>query len=478
MTIPSEFLRQMDGVTGWQAESFCRVQDSGEQVQSIRLNKAKIPGADLLGFPTASNVPWSESGLYLSERPKYTLDPLLHAGGYYVQEASSMFLEQAIRQLNTKKEGCRVLDLCAAPGGKSTHLLSLLPEHSVLVSNEVIKTRVTILEENLIKWGDPNRIITNNDPRDFSALGPSFDIILVDAPCSGSGMFRRDPKAIEEWSPELVELCAQRQQRILADIWPCLREGGLLIYSTCSYSVQEDEDIVDWICEEFDAESLSVRLESSWDIVETISPRKQGWGYRFFPDRVKGEGLFLSAFRKTDVRNNEFNTVINEKYSSGSGKKADRSGGKKGKIKLEKAGRQQVQDLQDWIKPGLSDFYLLQDTIIGMPGSVAELLHELGSLYIRSAGLALGKWAGKQLVPDHALAVSTMLAKENIAQTALDLDAAIAFLRKEEVPTEGSKPGWNLATYKNLGLGWLKVLPNRSNNYYPKEWRILMQNQR
>lgn len=456
MNIPSEFIPHMNGVAGWQADAFCKVQDGGEQVHSIRVNPLKIADHTLLDFEPEARVPWTSTGYYLPSRPRYTLDPFLHAGAYYVQEASSMFLEQAIQQSNPATGACHVLDLCAAPGGKSTHLLSLLGPDAVLVSNEVIKSRVSILEENLVKWGNSNQLITNNDPRDFTKLGPLFDIILVDAPCSGSGLFRRDPKAMEEWSPELVDLCAQRQKRILADIWPCLKENGVLIYSTCSYSRQENEEVVDWIMAEQEAASLPMKLNPSWGIVESISPARHGWGYRFFPDQLRGEGLFMAVFRKQSTT---FSSPV-----------------KKGKIKLERAGRQPIQNIQEWIKPGWADFFLVQENMVGMPPVVADLLAALSSMYVRRAGLTLGKWAGKQLIPDHALALSGMLAPDAVHQIALNKEAAIAFLRKDEVHIEGSTPGWNLVKYNGLGLGWMKVLANRSNNYYPKEWRILMQN--
>lgn len=447
----------MAGTPGWQEAAYCRVLETGEQVQSIRLNPRKWTDSQSLSFPVEAAIPWTQTGYYLPERPKYTLDPLLHAGAYYVQEASSMFLEQAVKQLIPERGGIRVLDLCAAPGGKSTHLLSLLPDDAVLVSNEVIKSRVTILEENLVKWGNSNQLITNNDPRDFTELGGLFDLIVVDAPCSGSGLFRRDPKSIAEWSESAVELCSQRQKRILTDIWPCLKEGGLLIYSTCSYSLQEDEAIADWLLSQVEAESEPLQVDPAWNIVETKSVQKAAYGYRFYPDQVRGEGFFLTTFRKREA--------------------AGTVSGRKGKNKLEKVSKQQVADISEWLKPGLSQFYMIQENMVGMPEQVDALLAELGSLYVRRAGLTLGKWADRKLIPDHALALSNEV-HEAVNRIELSASQALQYLRKEEIHMPGSAPGWNLACYKGLALGWLKVLPNRSNNYYPKEWRILMQSGR
>ncbi len=193
-----------------------------------------------------------------------------------------MFLEQCIKQLANLSNRLKILDLCAAPGGKSTLIQSLISEESLLVSNEVIKTRVNILTENMFKWGSLNNIVTHNDPRDFARLENYFDVMVVDAPCSGSGLFRRDSSAIKEWSLQAVDICSNRQQRILADAYPALKKNGILIYSTCSYSEQEDEDICDWLMENFNLETLKVNIEESWHIVESRSNRSRAFGYRFF----------------------------------------------------------------------------------------------------------------------------------------------------------------------------------------------------
>ena len=257
-------------------------------------------------------IPWAEHGYYLESRPSFTFDPLFHAGCYYVQEASSMFLEQALKQTVDLSHPLKVLDLCAAPGGKSTHLLSLISNESLLVSNEVIRSRANILNDNIAKWGCSNVIVTNNDPRDFQRIENYFDVIVVDAPCSGSGLFRRDSEAIEEWSEQNVALCSQRQQRILADVLPALKNGGMLIYSTCSYSKQEDEEICEWLINELKIESLKLKFEENWNVIESDD------GYRFWPDKVKGEGFFIACFRKNNGDDEEsyFPKVKAEKFSS------------------------------------------------------------------------------------------------------------------------------------------------------------------
>ena len=250
-------MNSLTDVKGFSKEAFEQIHASGEQVTSIRRNPLK-PGSL---FSNEEKIPWASNGFYLSERPSFTLDPLFHAGTYYVQEASSMFLEQAMKQSVDLSQQLLVLDLCAAPGGKSTLLQSIISKKSLLVSNEVIHTRVNILKENCIKWGSSNVVVTNNDPKDFSKLKGLFDVVVIDAPCSGSGLFRRDADAIKEWSEDNVQLCSQRQQRIIADTWNCLKEDAVLIYSTCSYSSSEDEDILDWMMEKWKVESIKLKVK-------------------------------------------------------------------------------------------------------------------------------------------------------------------------------------------------------------------------
>ena len=271
MNLPEPFIQSLQKLKGFDEDAFQAVHQSGGQITSVRLNPDKI-----LNIPSSilklqlARVLWSSNGFYLKERPSFTLDPLFHAGAYYVQEASSMFLEEVLKQSVDLSKPLRVLDLCAAPGGKSTLIQSVISKDSLLVSNEVIKTRVNILSENITKWGGANVIVTNNDPSDFKRLPGYFDVIVVDAPCSGSGLFRKDPNAINEWSENNVALCAQRQQRILADILPSLKEGGVLIYSTCSYSQVEDEDISNWLQKEYSLFNIrySLRLQHSKFLVQ------------------------------------------------------------------------------------------------------------------------------------------------------------------------------------------------------------------
>src|SRR6476660_4214701 len=297
MHLPEKLLESLKGIEGFDREAFERVHESGEQVTSVRINRLKLAIGDLVHhspYAIHNSVPWSQYGYYLSRRPSFTFDPLFHAGCYYVQEASSMFLEEALKQTVDLSQPLKILDLSAAPGGKSTHIQSLISKDSLLVSNEVIRSRGNILKDNIIKWGCDNVVVTNNDPKDFARLENYFDVIVVDAPCSGSGLFRRDPEALGEWSENNVRLCSQRQRRILADVWPSLKKEGVLIYSTCSYSMDEDEEIVRWMMEEFRIQNIEYRIGSGWNIVESSV------GYRFWPNKVEGEGFFIACIKKLD----------------------------------------------------------------------------------------------------------------------------------------------------------------------------------
>ncbi len=454
MSLPDQLLKSLEKVPGFDRKQFEAVHKNGEQVTSIRYNPLKISPDRQPVDNGNSRVPWSTQGRYLAERPFFTFDPLLHAGAYYVQEASSMFLEQALRQTVDLGRQLRVLDLCGAPGGKSTLIQSLISEDSLLISNDVIRSRANVLEENLTKWGSDNVIVSNSDPAAFTAMENYFDVIVVDAPCSGSGLFRRDPDAIDEWSPQNVHLCSQRQQRILADIYPALKQDGILIYSTCSYSYEEDEEITDWLLSEFDFQNMPLLLDSDWGIVPSYSPVHQAQGYRFYPNRVKGEGFYLSCFRK----------------NSGGAQKLKSPK----KTAIQKLGKDELAIVLPWLEDNLVvSLWKTGEQIIAFPAALSDdLMIAAHHLYIRKAGVGVGKIAGKELVPDHSLALSKIVSSK-IVGISLNLPDALQYLRREEVKMDTSIRGWRLILYEGLRLGWVKALGNRVNNYYPKEWRIL-----
>ncbi len=456
IAIPTALLKSLSQTKGFDESAFTEIHESGQQITSIRLNIAKISEQNIP--PTLQNIlsdkiPWCQSGYYLTERPSFTLDPIFHAGGYYVQEASSMFLEQALLQNLDLSKPLKVLDLCAAPGGKSTLLQSLISKDSLLISNEVIKSRVNVLTENISKWGAANVIVTNNDPQHFIRLENYFDLIVVDAPCSGSGLFRKDPNAITEWSENNVALCSQRQQRILADILPALKPGGLLVYSTCSYSENENEAIGDWLMDEYPLETIQLKLKEDWGIVETISEAKATYGYRFYPYRVKGEGFFLSLFQKKGN-----NTVLpfNQKSLP------------------EMASKKEQTVIAPFIlDPEAYSFIKLKERILALPTNIAQELPKFQSaLYIKKAGVQLGSIIRNELIPDHELAISNIL-HPNLPFVNVNESVALDYIRKAVISIDHVPKGWVLLQNQGLRLGWIKNLGNRINNYYPKDWRIL-----
>ena len=294
--LPKEFIEQTQAIFGdelW--HDFIRAMEEEPPV-SIRLNPYKNQNRWIV--TDGERVPWCRNGYYLASRPQFTFDPLLHAGAYYVQEASSMFLDEVLRQNISNPNDIIALDLCAAPGGKSTVMRAALGIDSILISNEPNGKRAQILSENIQKWGTPNMYVTNNYPNSFRKSGLKFDLILTDVPCSGEGMFRKDEGAISEWSLENVERCRQLQREIVSDAWRCLRPGGLIIYSTCTFNTHENEENVKWILEEFDAEIISVETSLEWNITGSLLKGFTEPVYRFIPGRVRGEGLFMAVIRK------------------------------------------------------------------------------------------------------------------------------------------------------------------------------------
>jgi len=438
--LPSQLLNFLSNLKGFDKEAFESIHASGEQVTSIRINPAK----KFKIKNSKSKIPWTDYGFYLDERPSFTFDPLFHAGCYYVQEASSMFLEQALLQTVDLSQPLKVLDLCAAPGGKSTHIQSLISKDSFLVSNEVIRSRANILKDNIIKWGCENVIVTNNDPKDFAALENYFDIIVVDAPCSGSGLFRREPDAMEEWSLNHVQLCSQRQQRILADIWPSLKRDGILVYTTCSYSKEENEDIGRWL-KEFPIAICKLAIDPTWGITDSVE------GFRFWPDKVKGEGFFVTCFRKTDGKN-----VAPIKTGR----------------RPEMVSKKELDTIVNWAITEGRTLLKNHDRIYAWPEKLSNHFNLLlNQLRVTYSGTIIGAILRDKLLPDHALAMS-LSKSETINSIELTYEQAIDYLKRKDLKIETQTRGWQLVTFEKHPLGWINALPNRINNYYPKELRI------
>ncbi len=438
MTLPSDFIqliRQQWGEA--RGRALCEALADSEPSVSVRWNRKKVSACK-----GSDAVPWCPDAYYLPERPPFTFDPLLHAGAYYVQDASSMFLAQAISQYVTVP--CVALDLCAAPGGKSTLLRSLLPEGSLLVSNEPIPKRAQVLAENMTKWGHPATVVTQNYPADFAPLRHTFDLIVADVPCSGEGMFRKDEEAVGEWSMQNVRMCQERQRGIIADVWPSLKPGGLLIYSTCTFNRMENEDNVDWIASSLDAEVLPISVDASWGVVGT---------YHFLPGEVRGEGQFVAALRKKNTT-----ASAEQNYSKQS-------------KKLKQARSKTTASFREWLV-GEFEFVADGDDCTALPSAHASLCTDiLSSLHILMQGVQVATMKGRDWQPSHALAMSQAYVRGTFPEAALDYETALAYLRREAIQVDAPR-GYVLVTFRDLPLGFVKNLGNRANNLYPSEWRI------
>jgi 16S rRNA C967 or C1407 C5-methylase (RsmB/RsmF family)/NOL1/NOP2/fmu family ribosome biogenesis protein len=447
LVLPKIFEEQMVQKLGDEFQSFRQSLEEHAPV-SVRINPRKRNN-----IASTDGVSWSAFGFYLHERPKFTFDPLFHAGTYYVQEASSMFLEQVFKY-HIADPSLRILDLSAAPGGKSTHILSLISENSILVSNEVIRSRANILAENLLKWGYPNSIVTNNDPQDFGRVEGFFDVIVVDAPCSGEGMFRKEPDSISEWSPDNVNLCSGRQKRILADVWPALKENGILIYSTCTYNSMENEENLKWISENHEVEFLSIPLEKEWGVAESIESNVKG--YRFFPHRVKGEGFFISVIRKKESTRDYHGKV---------------------KRTLTPVTKKIRESVSSWIKDSEQfEFFQHQDYVLIFPKDHVDSLEIVKqNLRLVQAGTTIASTKHDKIIPEHGSALSVYLNDSEINSMELTFEQAIQYLRRETFGWIDQPRGFQLMKFQGVPLGWINSLGNRFNNLYPMDWRIRTQ---
>ena len=409
---------------------------------SIRLNNVK---QNELDFALNNEIPWCTNAFYLHERPQYTLDPLFHAGTYYPQEAGSMFLDTVLKELELPSES-KVLDLCAAPGGKSTLIANFLQGEGILVSNEVIQSRAKILKENLTKWGANNTIVTNNDPADFQRVGNYFDLIVVDAPCSGEGMFRKDIDARNEWSNANVELCTGRQRRIVMDIWESLKNGGYLIYSTCTFNTSENEDNINWFLQELNAELTHVKSE--------LLPRgREKVGHYGLPSITDTEGFFIAVLRKKGEETPSKLTI--------------KSKGELLKIK-------ETNQFSNFCITDKQAFFQWKEYIFAFPEKYKDdifyLHHHLKTIKL---GTEIGEFTRKGWNPKEGLALNPMLLCSRTPRLELEREEALSYLHGDTFNLSG-KQGYYIITYKNQPLGWIKHLGNRFNNLYPKEWRIRM----
>lgn len=442
MQLPKDFIENIKPLLQEEFNLFTDALNNDTPI-SIRVN-------DKLDFqPSTKKVAWCKNGYYLAERPLFTADPLHHAGAYYVQEASSMFLGEVLRQLVAPKS--IVLDLSAAPGGKSTHISQHLNHQGFLVSNEIIRSRANILMENSIKWGNPNIMVTNNTPSDFGKLGELFDVVVVDAPCSGEGMFRKNHDAINEWSRENVAMCAMRQRDIITDVWDSLKQDGILIYSTCTYNREENEENIQWIENELGASFISIDTEEFSEITATKK------GYRFFPHKTKGEGFFIAALRKnSEAPKLKFNK-------------------KKSKPSITKL-KEQSQYEKMLLQTEKFLFFEKGNSIFALDKTYEDLANILlEKLKILHIGIKLGEKKRDSFIPDISLALSKQINRANFTEHEIDKPTALQYLHRDSIQLPDDTPkGIILLTYQSVPIGWIKNLGNRSNNLYPQEWRIRM----
>lgn len=409
--LSQQFIEQISTLPGLDAAALIDSLGTPPTV-SIKLNRRKLSGPDVLGYGDLLPVPWCRSGFYLDERPKFTLNPLLHAGAFYVQDASSMIHETLVASIADRfglPARPLVLDMCAAPGGKTTSMINALPDGAFVVANEVMPQRAKILRENLLKWGYPDIMVTGSQASRFAAAGEVFDLVAVDAPCSGEGMMRKDEEARAQWSPGLVRQCAALQREILDSAVLALRPGGVLIYSTCTFNTEEDERNAEWLVCEKGLEPIDPALPEAWGIGRQLGSDVPG--LRFMPHITRGEGLFAALFRKP---------------GDGAPVSRDRALG---------AVRKSARVILDGIPE------------VNMKGKV---------------GIPASEWA-----------LSTTFPRGRYPEASLDLDTALRYLRHEAITLPAETPrGFVAVTFNGFPLGFVKNIGNRANNLYPAEWRI------
>ena len=435
--LPIAFKERLLNQLGEQAYLEFEAALNTETPVSFRTNKQKL-NTEL----NYSKVSWCSTGYYLPERPLFVSDPLWHAGAYYVQEASSMVLEQAFAKIRELIDtDLKVLDLCAAPGGKSTHLSSLLNDNDILLSNEVIQTRVSVLKENLLKWGFPNTIICNNDSRDFSQLGEIFDIVVVDAPCSGEGLFRKDPNATEQWTVDNVQTCELRQKRILQEIIKCVKEGGFIIYSTCTYNPGENEAQVEYL------------EQNGFKSVPFHFNKKLESSYQLMPHTHQGEGFFIALLQKTETSGERIDSRIDNS------------------IKTEKVGSEWQQLINTEV-----DFFKFRNEISAAKPHLFDFYKQISKqLKIIQVGTSVGTQNQQLMIPSSELVFSQHFNIESWPTIELSLEQAIQYIGKQIIPHSSSSKGYVTLTYKNIPIGLGKFAGNRVNNLFPNEWRLRKQ---
>ncbi len=456
-TLNPLFIRQIEELGIEENRNLAATLCETQPTVSVRLNRRKLCHVD---FEITDPVPWlQDRGFYLTSRPMFTLIPQMHQGAFYVQDASSMFISHVIRQITKNSNPVTYLDACAAPGGKTTAAIDALPEGSLVVANEYDFKRASILTENIIKWGYPDVVVSRGDTRKFRKLQNEFDIIAADVPCSGEGMFRKDSEAVNQWSPSLVNECAERQKEIIDNLWDSLRPGGFFIYSTCTFNRKENEDMVTHILDNYDAESVEIKIDSDWGIVKSPVLPNGIYAYRFIPGIIRGEGLFMTVFKKAG------------EYISKKEKNAKKPKQNKPDVNVAKVADRILMPTEFEIKTE-------DDKVIAFPAEYIATLNRLSkNLDIIHHGICLATIKGKDLIPSQSLAMSDCINTSAFPNVIIDTETALQYLRRETVTLPDDTPrGFVLLIYDNLPLGFVKNIGNRANNLYPEQWRILKKN--
>lgn len=455
MQLPEAFIERMRSELGVEeTERLCEALAT-EPSTAVRLNPHKMSTPPW----AADAVPWSEWGYTLRERPSFTLDPAFHAGAYYVQEASSQFAGYIMKQaVGGECDGLRVLDVCAAPGGKSTHYASLVGERGLVVANEINRSRAAVLADNARKWGLGNMVVTCNDSAHLADFEQWFDVVAVDAPCSGEGMFRKLDEAREQWSEANVRMCAERQWEIVQNAFEALRPGGVLIYSTCTFNREEDEYLVQRMCQEWGDQLEAVAdvvLSEEWGVVAAREGVFQT--FRFFPHRVKGEGMFMAVARKGGIPSSR------------------RRAPKARREVITAVDKRSTQELSRWVvSPEQMRFFMAGEMIYACREEHFDEIKALSSrLAVIYSGVAVGQIFKNKLKPDGALAFYVRLNRDAVAASELSHEEALQFLRKQDMDATPFAEGVNMVLYEGHPLGFVKRVGARVNNMYPNSLRIL-----
>ena len=454
--LPEKFVERLFAELGEaDARALCAALD-GEPSAAVRMNpfKAREQMYGVFGEPLA----WSRWGRMPASRPSFTLDPAFHAGCYYVQEAASQFVGHILASAGVGA-GARILDMCAAPGGKTTLYASVAGREGLVVANEPVARRAAVLADNVRKWGTGNVVVTCDVPRSFALSGEKFDVVAVDAPCSGEGMFRKEKASRTEWSAGGVHQCAARQNEILSEAWEALREGGVLIYSTCTFNRTENEEVL---------QAFAERVGSALCVTDDIAC-PEAWGvmtgrvgafrtFRFYPHRTSGEGFFAAAAVKGSAP-----------HGGGTG-----AGSRRREVLSELTGSARHAVARWFAAPETMRFAVAGDTVYALRAEtfddVKRISSSVNAIY---SGVETGRLYGGELKPAHALAMFCDMNRGAVNVAELPREEALGYLRKELFDVTPLAEGMNLVLCDGYALGFAKRIGRRCNNAYPNSLRIL-----